>query len=59
MDMPYSSETLEPMVSYPIAKPNIRTGEGRMKIRGNDLKKDCKKKAKRKMVKKSRKRNRR
>ena len=59
MDMPYSSETLEPMADYPITKPNIRTGEGRMKIRGANKKGDLKKKAHRKMAKKSKKANRR
>ena len=46
--------------SYPVTKPNIRTGEGRMKVRrGATLYKDQKKKAHRKMAKKSRRTNRR
>ena len=59
MDMPYSWETMDSWYSEPIVKPNIRTGEGRMKIRGLDKHKDQKKKARRKMSKKSRRANRR
>ena len=49
----------ESFADYPIVKPNIRTGEGRMKIRGHDKHKDQKKKTHRKMAKKSRRVNRR
>lgn len=49
----------EPMVSYSITKPNIRTGEGRMRIRGANKLGDQKKKAHRKMAKKSKRANRR
>lgn len=49
----------EPMATYPVTKPNIRTGEGRMKIRGANKLGDKKKKVHRKMAKKSRKANRR
>ena len=52
----------EPMCDYPIVKPNIRTGEGRMKCRGSfwkDKKPDLKKKQHRKMAKKSKRVNRR
>lgn len=49
----------EPMASYPNTKPNIRTGEGRMKIRGANKLGDQKKKQHRKMAKKSRRANRR
>ena len=51
----------EPMCDYPIAKPNIRTGEGRrVKLRtGSFTQGDQKKKAHRKMAKKSRRTNRR
>ena len=51
----------ESFVSYPIVKPNIRTGEGRMKYRPWSAYKqgDQKKKAHRKMAKKSRRANRR
>lgn len=45
--------------SYPITKPNIRTGEGRMKIRGANKLGDKKKKVHRKMAKKSKRANRR
>jgi hypothetical protein len=47
--------------SYPIVKPNIRTGEGRrVKLRtGSFTQGDQKKKTHRKMAKKSRKTNRR
>ena len=47
--------------SYPIVKPNIRTGEGRrVKLRtGSFTQGDQKKKAHRKMAKKSRRANRR
>ncbi len=47
--------------SYPIVKPNIRTGEGRRtKFRIGAAKQgDLKKKARRKMTKKSRRANRR
>ena len=47
--------------SYPITKPNIRTGEGRMKYRPWSAYKqgDQKKKAHRKMAKQSRRANRR
>lgn len=58
IDIPCYYETLEPMYSYPVTKPNIRTGEGRMKLRGRDKHKDQKKKIHRKMAKKSRKTNR-
>jgi hypothetical protein len=49
----------EPMATYLNTKPNIRTGEGRMKIRGANKLGDQKKKAHRKMAKKSRRANRR
>ena len=49
----------EPMATYPITKPNIRTGEGRMKIRGANKLGDKKKKVHRKMAKKSKRANRR
>ena len=49
----------EPMATYPVTKPNIRTGEGRMRIRGANKLGDKKKKVHRKMAKKSRKINRR
>ena len=49
----------EPMATYPTSKPNIRTGEGRMRIRGANKLGDQKKKAHRKMAKKSRRANRR
>ena len=53
----YSFDT-EPMHSVPITKPNIKTGEGRMKLRGRNKTGDLKKKAHRKMAKKSRRANR-
>jgi hypothetical protein len=53
----YSFNT-EPMSSVPIVKPNIRTGDGRMKLRGRDKVGDLKKKAHRKIAKKSRRANR-
>lgn len=51
----------EPMATYPITKPNIRTGEGRrVKIRTGAIKQgDKKKKVHRKMAKKSKRVNRR
>ena len=51
----------EPMATYPITKPNIRTGEGRrIKIRAGATKQgDKKKKVHRKMAKKSKRVNRR
>jgi NAD+--asparagine ADP-ribosyltransferase len=50
-----------PFQRYPIVKPNIRTGEGRMKYRPWSAYKmgDQKKKTHRKMAKKSRRTNRR
>lgn len=50
----------EPM-SIPVTKPNIRTGEGRTKLRPWSAYKqpDLKKKVKRKMTKKSKRANRR
>ena len=54
----YSFNT-EPVHTITIVKPNIRTGEGRMKLRGRDKIGDLKKKAHRKMAKKSRRSNRR
>lgn len=56
----YSVDT-EPFASYPIIKPNIRTGEGRMKYRPWSAYKqgDKKKKVHRKMAKKSKRANRR
>lgn len=51
----------EPMATYPITKPNIRTGEGR-RVRprtGSFIQGDLKKKSHRKMAKKSRRVNRR
>ena len=56
----YSFST-EPMLSVPIVRPNIRTGEGRMKSRPLSRHKtgDLKKKAHRKMAKKSKRANRR
>lgn len=55
----YSFNT-EPMSSVPIVKPNIKTGEGRMKCRPLSRHKtgDLKKKAHRKMAKKSKSVNR-
>ena len=60
MDIPYSFQTFEPM-DYPIVKPNIRTGEGRTKLRPWSAYKqgDQKKKIRRKMAKKSKRANRR
>ncbi len=49
----------QPMATYPVVEPNIRTGEGRMKIRGANKLGDQKKKVRRKIAKKSRKMNRR
>lgn len=49
----------ESLVDYSITKPNIKTGEGRMKIRGRDKIGDQKKKVHRKMAKKSKRANRR
>lgn len=49
----------EPMATYPVTKPNIRTGEGRMRIRGANKLSDQKKKVRRKMAKKSKRMNRR
>ena len=51
----------ESFASYPIVKPNIRTGDGRMKYRPWSAYKqgDMKKKSHRKMAKKSRRANRR
>jgi hypothetical protein len=51
----------ESFASYPIVKPNIRTGEGRMKYRPWSAYKqgDKKKKIHRKMAKKSKRANRR
>ena len=54
----YSFDT-EPLATYPVTKPNIRTGEGRMKIRGANKLGDKKKKVHRKMAKKSKRANRR
>ena len=48
----------EPMATYPTTKPNIRTGEGRMKIRGANKLGDQKKKQHRNMAKKSKRANR-
>ena len=45
--------------SYPTVKSNRITGEGRMKIRGDNKLGDKKKKAHRKMAKKSKRANRR
>lgn len=61
MDMPYSWETMDSLYSQSIVKPNIRTGEGRTKLRPWSAYKqgDQKKKAHRKMSKKSRRINRR
>ena len=53
----YSLST-ESLYSVPITKSNIKTGEGRMKLRGRDKIGDLKKKAHRKMAKKSRRTNR-
>lgn len=49
------------LASYPIVKPNLKTGEGRMKYRPWSAYKqgDQKKKTHRKMAKKSRRANRR
>lgn len=49
----------EPLASYSNTKSNIRTGEGRMKIRGANKLGDKKKKVHRKMAKKSKRTNRR
>ena len=54
----YSYDT-ESFATYPVTKPNIKTGEGRMKIRGANKLGDMKKKAHRKMAKKSKRANRR
>ncbi len=48
----------EPMATYSVTKPNIKTGEGRMKIRGANKLGDKKKKVHRKMAKKSKRVNR-
>lgn len=48
----------EPMTTYPVSKPNIRTGEGRMRIRGANKQGDKKKKIHRKIAKKSKRANR-
>jgi hypothetical protein len=55
------SFSCDSFASYPIIKPNIKTGEGRMKYRPRSPYKqgDQKKKAHRKMTKKSRRANRR
>lgn len=45
--------------NYPVTKPNIRTGEGRMRTRGDNKKGDKKKKVHRKMANKSKRANRR
>ncbi len=55
----YSCNPPMSFASYPIVKPNIRTGEGRTKIRGRAQVGDLKKKQHRKMAKKSRRANRR
>lgn len=54
----YSFNT-EPVRTITTVKSNIRTGEGRMKLRGKDKVGDLKKKTHRKMAKKSRRSNRR
>lgn len=59
IDMPTYWTGTDSIMSCPIIKPNIKTGEGRMKLRGLDKHKDKKKKIHRKMAKKSRKMNRR
>ena len=48
----------EPYRRYPIVKPNLITGEGRMRIRGDNKQGDLKKRQHRKMAKKSRRKNR-
>lgn len=56
MEYPYS---FQPCVSYPIDYKNSRiTGEGRMRIRGNNKRADLKKHRKRKQSKQSRRANR-
>lgn len=61
MNIPYSWETMDSLYKQPIVKPNIRTGEGRTKLRPWSAYKvgDKKKKIHRKMAKKSRRTNRR
>ena len=56
----YSFNT-DSFADYPIIKPNLKTGEGRMKYRPWSAyrQRDLKKKAHRKMAKKSRRVNRR
>ena len=56
----YSGFTSEPMVNHQNIRPNIRTGEGRMKYRPWSAYKqgDQKKKVHRKMTKQSRRANR-
>lgn len=59
IDIPNYWEYISSPMSCPIIKPNIKTGEGRMKLRGRDKHKDQKKKTHRKMAKKSKRANRR
>ena len=59
IDIPNYYSYNDSFMSYPIVKPNLITGEGRMKLRGRDKIGDLKKKAHRKMAKKSRRVNRR
>ena len=48
----------EPFATYSHVKPNRITGEGRMRIRGDNKKGDKKKKQHRKMAKQSKRKNR-
>lgn len=61
IDMPYYWRSSDSLMSYPIVKPNLITGEGRAKPRPFSAYKvgDQKKKEHRKMAKKSRRKNRR
>ena len=61
IDMPYYWHSGDSLISYPIVKPNLITGEGRAKPRPFSAYKvgDQKKKEHRKMAKKSRRANRR
>ena len=61
IDIPYYWSNSDSLMSYPIKKPNLITGEGRAKPRPFSAYKvgDQKKKEHRKMAKKSRRKNRR
>lgn len=55
-DVPYTFSS-EPFKDVPIVKPNRITGEGRMRLRGRDKRRDQKKHQRRKMAKQSRRKN--